>query len=137
MKHRKSSTIHVEDKTASEIDPAALLQQLTPNKVQVPKRDEVLAYMVKFPQLGELVPAICARVRKTFGSQVELSLELYRDPEIEDRYLTLYIRQVEYNPNIMERIEGVSRLFDRGLEKVPGSFLITTDFCPPRGKYGV
>jgi len=137
MKHRKNSAHREADKTLGENTPAALLEQLALHQVQVPGRKEVLSYLKRYPRLGDIISDICTRTRKDFGPQAELSLELYRDPEIDDRYLTLYVRQEEYTPGIMDRIEGVSRLFDKRLEKTPGSFLLTTDFCRPRGKDGV
>ena len=86
--------------------------------------------------LVKLLPAVCCKARHLFGSDNELSLELYKDPEFEDRYLTLYMRQEEYLPDTMDRIEAVRRQFDEALENVSGQLLITTDFRRPRGPNG-
>ncbi len=85
--------------------------------------------------VGFLEP-ICKRARKHFRPDVELSLEVYRDPEIDDEYLTLYVRQSEYDLTIMDRIDEVREQLAALLNHVSGSLLITTDFCPPRGSMG-
>ena len=67
-----------------------------------------------------------------FGGSAQLSLELYQDPEVEDSYLTLYVRQEPYDADILDQIEDVSRLFDAELATLSGWLLITTDFGAPR-----
>jgi len=113
------------------------LKQLSSEKIEIPKRQEVLAYLTSYKQLAKLVPAICAQIRRAFGPEAELSLELYRDPEIDDRYLTLYVRQDSYDLQIMERIEAESRQFNARLEQVSGYLLLTTDFHRPRRNNGI
>jgi hypothetical protein len=76
-------------------------------------------------------------VRQELGAEVELSLELYQDPEIDDRYLSLYVREREYRPDLMARIEVVRERVNPMLDDVPGDFLVTTDFRGPRGRNGV
>jgi hypothetical protein len=62
---------------------------------------------------------------------------MYRDPEIDDRYLTLYVRLEKYDSGVPERIDAVRRQFEQKLEQVSGDFLLTTDFRPPRGNHAV
>jgi hypothetical protein len=94
---------------------------------------EVMDYLDKHRDLTQLLPDICARVREAFGQETELALQLYRDPEIEDCYLTLYVRQERYDPKIIERIEAVSSDFHDLLSAVEGHFLLATDLRRPRG----
>jgi len=51
---------------------------------------------------------------------------------VDDEYLTLYIRKLKYDPGIMEAIESVRAKYDEDLSHVPGWLLVTTDFQPPR-----
>ncbi len=111
---------------------AGLLKRLSSDEVKIPKRQEVLGYLSSHKQLGKHLPEISGQLRQTFGPEAELSLEIYHDPEIDDRYLTLYVRQQTYDPQIMERIEAVSRHFNGKLEQVSGYLLLTTDFHRPR-----
>jgi hypothetical protein len=117
--------------------PSGILQRLAEQSITAPKTHDVAAYLAEYPQLAQLLPNIGAEVRQAFGPQVELTLELYKDPEIADRYLTLYIRKEQYEPDILDRIESVCGRFNPKLEEVPGYFLLATDFSRPRGKHGV
>lgn len=60
--------------------------------VTVPNQQAVECYLADHSALQSLLPLICERVRAEFGGDVELSLELYRDPEIDDQYVTLFVR---------------------------------------------
>ena len=99
--------------------------------------DEVRAYLDRFEGLANLVPEVCAALRAEFGGEAELSLELYTDPEIEDRYLTLYVRQAVYDRDIMERIDRACSAVEDRLSAASGRLLVTTDFRPPRGNHAV
>jgi hypothetical protein len=105
--------------------------------VVVPKRQEVIDYLSRFPDLEPIVPAICASMRQSFGPEAELSLELYRDPEIDDRFVILYVRLPKYDQTIMERIDTACRPFDAAREAAEGYFLVTTDFRAVRGSHAV
>lgn len=117
--------------------PSDILQRLAEHRIVVPTVEDVGAYLQAHPQLDRLLPSICGAVRQALGSEVELSLQLYRDPEIDDRYLTLYVRREKYEPDILDRLQAVSDRFNHLLEEVPGYFLLTTDFSRPRGIHAV
>jgi hypothetical protein len=121
----------------SGVDAAAALSALGAAEILVPVPEAVKEYISCYPDLGRLLPDVCGYVRQAFGFDVELSLELYRDPESNDRYLTLYVRQAKYEAAIMDRIEAVCQKFNHKLEEVPGYLLLTTDFRRPRGKNAV
>jgi hypothetical protein len=105
--------------------------------VLVPKPSDVMAYLDEHGDLAQLLPKICAEVRQAFGQETELSLEVYRDPEIDDRYLTLYVRQDQYDARIIERIESVRSAYHDSLSAVSGHFLLATDLRPSRGLHAV
>src|SRR5437764_9896619 len=73
-----------------------LLRRLTPFNVVVGCPDEVEEYLTAHPDLRSALDGICAKLRESFGPDVELALEVYADPEFEDRYLALYVRQSTY-----------------------------------------
>jgi hypothetical protein len=105
--------------------------------VFVPDRKAVRAYLRRHGDLAAHLPAVIEAARKEFGSEAELALELYRDPEIRDHYLTLYVRLHSYDGETMARIDRVSTLFERRLAQTSGYLLLTTDFRPPRGANGL
>lgn len=103
-----------------------------PVDVVLPNPTGVSGFLAGDPQLAKLIPSVCRHVRKCLGPAVELSLEVYSDPEIDDRYLTLYVRQEHYEVSIMDQIEQARAGLMRSLARVAGRLFITTDFCPPR-----
>ena len=105
--------------------------------VGVEEPAEVAAYLRAHPDLALVVADICGRAREEFGPQAQLILKVYRDPEIEDRYLTLYVRLRAYDRSITARLERVSEPFDEALCKSAGHFLVTTDFRAPTTTHGV
>ena len=114
----------------------AALRPASAGNIVIPKRAAVLRYLKDDPQLANLVPDICRAARHQLGPEVELSLELYQDPEIDDRYLTLYVRQNPYEASIKDRIDAMREALAHILDRVAGRLLITTDFCPPRRGHG-
>jgi hypothetical protein len=110
-----------------------VLDQLAGHDVLLPKRDDLETYLTMHTDLACLLDDMCKKVRAAFGPATDLSLEMYTDPEFDDRYLTLYVRQEPYAPDIIDRIDSVCADFHRPLETVSGYFLVTTDFRRPRG----
>lgn len=113
--------------------PSRLLAGLAPYQVAVPQLRQVKEYLARHTELGALLPELSEQARKEFGRDAELSLEFYKDPEIDDQYLTLYVRQARYDTAIMARIDRVSRPFAEKLEQASGYLLVTTDFRQPGG----
>jgi hypothetical protein len=98
---------------------------------------DVAAYLALHPDLAKVLPPVCAQARKEFGPEAELKLQVYRDPEIDDCYLRLYVRLSSYDDASMARLARVSQPFEEALARASGYLLVTTDFRPPRAKLGV
>ena len=123
--------------TATKKPRLSLGKQLAAFGVLIPRPDEVRSYLARYRRLAKLLPEICGQVRRALGPAVELSLELYKDPEIEDRYLTLYVRQEKHDSQIIDRLEVLREQTNPELELVPGYLLLMTDFRRPRGSHAV
>jgi len=91
----------------------------------------VRRYLVKHPSLRPLLPEAYDRIRAEFGSEVDLSLDEYRDPEIDDQFLTITIGLSNYDDDIMDRIERINQSFEDRIKPSKGYLLITTDFRSP------
>jgi len=100
--------------------------------IAIPRPADVRDYLVQYPDIIDLLLQVGFSASRRFGPATELSLELYRDPEIDDEYLTLYVRQASYDEHILDEIEDVSAEYERELAGRSGWLLVTTDFRPPR-----
>jgi hypothetical protein len=112
-------------------------EQVAPHRVILLRPTEIQAYLDRHPKLAHIIPKICAQARHEFGEETELALEVYHDPEIDDRYLALYIRQSVYANRILTKIDRVWQPYGQQLARASGYFLVTTDFRPPKGMHGV
>ena len=100
--------------------------------IAVPNPAEIIEYLQKHPGLLVALLVYCGEAQKEFTlTDAELSLELYRDPEIADEYIILYVRCDHYGFEIMERMERVSEICEPLLVGVDGRMVITTDFRFP------
>jgi hypothetical protein len=100
--------------------------------VELPNWSEVAEYLTKHPDLDPVVPVVCDKVRKAMGPAVALSLELYNDPELDDRFLVLYVRQENYPKDFLTRVEAAREPTFDLLENATGHLHVTTDFKPTR-----
>ena len=110
----------------------AVLNQLHQDWIRIPKPNYVREYLLRYPDLINILPYVSKMVRERVGLYTQLSLEVYHDPEIEDEYLTLYIRQEHYDENILNIIEDIRTQYEEKLIGRSGWFLLTTDFRPPK-----
>lgn len=121
------------DRSASMVnDILSLLDTLTREGIIVHNPGEVSSYLFQYPDMAYLVLEICRFTAGHFSGNAELTIELYRDPEQEDNYLTLYVRQEIYDETIMERIDSISDKFEESLNQSRGWMIVTTDFQLPR-----
>ena len=130
MSQTYSSTIWGSTAVTSPIE--EVLNKLHQDWIKIPKPAEVRAYLLRYSDLTDLLPFVCKVARERVGIDPELSLEVYHDPEIEDDYLTLYLRHEHYNEHILEIIEDIRTQYERKLVGRSGWLLVTTDFCPPK-----
>jgi len=110
---------------------------LARHNVRTPDSGLVAACLAEHVDLADLIPELAGELRREFGPDAELSRELYRDPEVSDEYLTLYVRQGNYSSDILLRIERVSEIFSDPLADVSGYILVTTDFRSPKESHAV
>ncbi|HYU20810.1 MAG TPA: hypothetical protein VEQ11_19145 [Chloroflexota bacterium] len=101
-----------------------------PDSITMSAQSDVLSYLRKHPDITLALRLACRAASEAFGSQAKLSLEVYRDPEIDDEYLTLYVRQDDYDENILKLIEDVCEQYEGQMVGRSGWVLVTTDFQP-------
>lgn len=126
----KVKTEHKKELQAlSRID--ALLKDLASRDVRVSDLLEVRGYLYRYPEMADLLDHAIDSVHSHFASPLQLNLEVYRDPESNDRYLLLSLRLPEYDDTVMERIRIIRKEYSSFLAGATGWFLLTTDFSPP------
>jgi hypothetical protein len=109
-----------------------ILEVLKTMQVMIPETTEVGEYLLAHSDLSRLISQICGKLIKMFAEDAKLFLEIYRDPEIHDEYLTLYIRKKEYEEMILDRIDEAMSEFEPALGSASGWLLVTTDFLLPK-----
>jgi len=113
-------------------------------QVRVRNPELVRRYLNKFNDMIDVVPEAVNAAKRHFP-EAQLVLDLYEDPEIDDRYLVLYVRLWNYDESVMERFREARKelngFIDR-LDKAEAEFLhrlvdkrgwiqLTTDFQKP------
>lgn len=99
-------------------------------KIESPSK--VLDYLYRYPEVVDLAQYAAELVAKRFGSDVKLSFEVYQDRGAQFENLILYIRQYDYNSNIMKTIKEIRKEYGISFPRAKGRFLLTTDFRQPR-----
>jgi hypothetical protein len=108
-----------------------LLSWLWDYGVLIPQPAQIRRYLSRYFDLTRIVRSVCKLAIDQFSGKAQLSLEVYGDPEIEDTYLALYIRQAPYSEDILKSIEDLRAEYEVDLTDSSGWFLVTTDFRPP------
>jgi hypothetical protein len=106
-----------------------LLAELTAQDVEVEVK-EVCAYLDEFPDIADVVIAICQRTREEFGPDAELNLFINRDPEIDDKYLKLRVSLPVYGSDMWSRLDAIADAHEDQLWDKSGWIRLTTDFRP-------
>jgi hypothetical protein len=113
-------------------------------QVRVKNHKLVKGYLNKFNDMIDIVPEAVNAAKRHFP-EAQLVLDLYIDPEIDDKHLVLYVRMWDYGDSVMEEIREARKelksFIDR-LEEAEEEFLhrlagkrgwiqLTTDFQNP------
>ena len=91
---------------------------------------EVRDYLLRYSDMIDLTIYACRISLEKFALNYQLYLEVYKDPEIEDEYLVLFIRQHNYDDDIVEKTEDICSKFENLLINTSGWITVTTDFLP-------
>jgi len=102
------------------------------NGIRIPEVPKVKNYLSNFPELIEILPLVCKLAKKKFPpDKAQLSLEVTKDFSGDTEFLILYVRQEQYDENIMEILDDIRSTYGEKLIGKNGWLLVTTDYCPP------
>ncbi len=96
--------------------------------VEMPNPEQVRSYLAANPEFVKITEQVCKLAAAEFSGEAELSLELYSDPEIDDRYLTLYVQRVCDEQSAWDKIGRIRESCENELADLPGWMHVTLDF---------
>lgn len=129
---RKTESLRIAKAGDHVLDAGGALKAAVCRGVSIPEPAEVAAYLQQHPQLAGNLLEYLDLAAQAGAPGAGLSLELYRDPEIDEEHLVVYIRQQNYSDNLLERIDRVhEELAARSEGAESGWIFVTTDFRPP------
>jgi len=108
------------------------LNWLVTKGARIETPSDVRAYLLQYTDILLILPTIFLKANRILPDATQLSLELYRDPEIDDSYLTFYVRQVSYESGILDMIDEINLECETLFIGIRGWLITTTDFRLPR-----
>lgn len=94
-------------------------------QVQIPESSKVRNYLVSHLSLASKLPNICLSANCEFGNDSKISLEIYKDPEIDDEHLKVYIHQENYDKPLRTRIRQTSKITNKLIKGMSGWIHLT------------
>jgi hypothetical protein len=95
--------------------------------IKVNNKESICDYLNKFPDIIDIIPKAVSAARVYFPD-AQIVLDLYIDPEIDDKYLVLYVRLKEYEGSIIELLDKARLEILDELKDKKGWIQITTDY---------
>lgn len=110
-----------------------LLDFLSLKNIGLPDPSGIHDYLIEYPNIIDFVEPVANMVAEYFDRNSQISLEVYHDPEIDDSYLVIYVRQNPYSEDIIELIDEINELIAHNLScDLSGWISVTTDFDFPK-----
>lgn len=110
----------------------AALQAIADLAIAIPQPAEIAEYLRQHPDLIAVVLKGARAARAHLNRRIALSLEIYRDPEIDDAYPTLYVCPGDDSDSLFPVIETIQSAYEQDLAGKSGWFLVTVDPRPRR-----
>jgi hypothetical protein len=115
------------ENTFFENEKTALVNFLKSLNIKIIDKIKVFDYLDSFQDLIEPLKKICKQARALLGSDTRLALTWYRDPEINDNYLSLYFRNDQRYREISKIIPELKKFTSNIIRFSEGNILILKD----------
>jgi hypothetical protein len=109
-----------------------LLHEAQERGVIVRESAAVRNYLVRHPNAQSIILPAIDVTRRLVGSEPQLSLELYRDPEIGSEQLSLYVRSNMYSSSFLRDLRAADEVVRALRADKDNRFLVTSDIQPPK-----
>ena len=108
-----------------------VLKKVIFRNVETGGLDDVRAYLLQHIDLIDILPFVSRIASEAFNLEAELTLQLYRDPEVEDSYLAFFARTRQYDGEFFEKISRIRSGYTDLMTGKSGWILVTTDYDTP------
>jgi hypothetical protein len=112
-----------------EVDIENVLRELSKD-IRINNINSIRDYLIEFPDIIDIIPKAVNSAKKYFPN-AQIVLDLYIDPEIDDKYPIIYVRAKDYDDKFMELLDKARKDFMEDLINKRGWILLTTDFGKP------
>ncbi|MGC8816164.1 MAG: hypothetical protein ACP5O4_08290 [bacterium] len=92
---------------------------------------KIYDYLFEYPELIDVVSKVIKVAREYFPDD-EIALSLYEDPEIDDKYVVIYVRSEKYDSYFMDKLENAQDEIIDLLDSKIQWICLTTDFKKPK-----
>jgi len=112
-----------------EVDIENVLRELSKD-IRINNINSIRDYLIEFPDIIDVIPKAVNSAKKYFPN-AQIVLDLYIDPEIDDKHPIIYVRAKDYDNKFMELLDKAEDEFLKDLIGKRGWILLTTDFGKP------
>jgi predicted RNase H-like HicB family nuclease len=112
-----------------EVDIENVLRKLSKD-IRINNINSIRDYLIEFPDIIDVIPKAVNSAKKYFPN-AQIVLDLYIDPEIDDKHPIIYVRAKDYDNKFMELLDKARKDFMEDLINKRGWILLTTDFGKP------
>ncbi len=92
------------------------------------RTSDIKDYLYSHPDMVNFVKRISETTRDYFGDSAYLTLELYKDPEIDDKYLTLLINDRNAPGLILDKIYKIIEGYEKDFSELSGWLMLGPDY---------
>jgi len=107
-----------------------LMRELQEIRVRLLRQKEIREYLLSFPDLIDITRKAVYAAREHIP-EAQLIMEVYHDPEIEDRYLLINARFQDYDDSVIDKIKAAESEYIDLLSNTEGWIQLSTDFQEP------
>lgn len=113
------------------------IREIISQGIEIKDSDSIMNYLERYTDIIDILSSICKKVKQEFDKDVKLSLEVYKDPEIDHEYLIIYMKPTKYDKNVEKIINNILDEYEEALSECQGWLLLTTDFRSSKQVYAV
>ncbi len=114
-------------RSSFELQIQQILRELREKGIVLQHIDDIHEYLLRFPDIIDVLPFAISVLGKYFP-EARIILDMYKDPEIEDSYLVIYVRTENYDESFIDKLGKAESEFLDSLVNKEGWIQVSTDF---------